>query len=70
MMSNHLDMKKLSTRWVRKLLTPIQCANRVDCCQEFLQESEVSPDNYFDCMVTGDEIWVYYYDPLSQEKAK
>ena len=65
-MSNHLDMKKLSTRWVQKLLTPIQCASRVDCCQELLQESEVNQDNYFHCIVTDDETRVYYYDPLSQ----
>ena len=31
-MSNHLDMKKVSTRWVPRLLTPIQRANRMDCC--------------------------------------
>ena len=48
-MSNHLDMKKVSTRWVPKLLTRI---NRVDCCQELLQGSEVNPDNYFHCIVT------------------
>ena len=35
-MSDNLDMKKVSTRWVSKLLTPIQRANHVDCCQELL----------------------------------
>ena len=34
--SNDLDMNKISTRWILKLLTPIQHANRVDYCQEFL----------------------------------
>ena len=33
-MSNHLGMKKVSTRWVPKLFTSIQRANPVDCCQE------------------------------------
>ena len=33
-MDNQLDMKKVCTRWLAKLLTPIQCANCVDCCQE------------------------------------
>ena len=28
-MSNHLGMKKVATRWVPKLLTPIQRANRM-----------------------------------------
>ena len=44
-MNNHMGMKKVCTRWVPKLLTPIQRANRVDCCQELLQESEVNSDN-------------------------
>ena len=69
-MSNHLAMKKVSTRWVPKLLTPIQCANRVYCCHELLQESEVNPDNYFDGIVTGDETCSYYYDPLSGQEPR
>ena len=69
-MSAHLSMKKISTRWVPKLFTPIQRANCVDCCQEFLQENEVNLDDSFDRIVTGDEIWLYYYDPLSQQEAK
>ena len=41
-----------------------------DCCQELLEESEVNSDNCFDRIVTGDETWIYCYDPLSQRKAK
>ena len=69
-MNNHMGMKKVCTRWILKLLTPIQCANRVDCCQEFLQQSEVSPDNFFHSIVTGDESWIRHYDSLRQLKAK
>ena len=54
-MNNHMGMKKVCTRCRSKLLTPIQHANRVDCCQELLQQSKVSPVNFFDCIVTGDE---------------
>ena len=54
-MNNHMSMKKICTRRVPKLLTPIQCANRMDCCQELLQQSKVNPANFFDCIVTGDE---------------
>ena len=38
-MNNYLGMKKASIRWVRKLLTSIRRTNRLDCCQELLQES-------------------------------
>ena len=70
-MSNQfLDMKEVSTRWVRKLFTPIQRANRVDCCQELLQENQVNPDNCFDRIVTGDETCLYYYDLLGEQEAR
>ena len=69
-MSVHLGMKKVCTRWVPKLLTPLQRANRVECCQELLNESEADLTNFFVRIVTGDESWVYHYDPLSQQEAK
>ena len=68
-MNNHMGMKKVCTRWVPKLLIPIQRANRVYCCQELLQQSEVNPDKIFDSIVTGDESWTHHYDPLSQLEA-
>ena len=46
-MDNQLGMKEICTQWVLKLLTPIQPANREDCFQELLQQSEVNPDNFF-----------------------
>ena len=69
-MNNHMDMKKVWTRWGPKLLIPIQSANRVDCCQELLQQSEVNPVQFFHCIVTGDESCIHHYDPLGQLEAK
>ena len=69
-MNNHMGMKKVCTRWILKLLTPIQPTNREDCCQELLQQSEVNPDNFFDFIVTGDAFWIRHYDPLSQLEAE
>ena len=45
-MNNHMGMKKVCTQWIPKSFTPIQLANRVDCCQELLQQSEVNPGNF------------------------
>ena len=56
-MNNHRGMKKVCALWILKLLTPIQHANRVDCCQDLLKHSEVNPVKSFDCIVTGDESW-------------
>ena len=69
-MDNQLDMKKVCTQWILKLLTSIQHANRVDCCQELLQQSEVNPDKFSHCIVNDDEFWIHHYDPLSQLEAK
>ena len=69
-MNNHMGMKKVCTRWIPKLFTPIQRANRVDCCQELLQQREVNPVKFLDSIVTGDESWIHHYDPLSQLEAK
>ena len=69
-MNNHMGMKKVCIRWVPKLFTPIQCANRVDCCQDLLQQSEVNPAKFFDCIVTSDESWIHHNDLLSQLEAK
>ena len=69
-MDNQLGMKKVYTRWILKLLTPIQRGNRVDCCQELLQQSEVNPVKFFDSIVTGDEFWIRHYDLLRQLEAK
>ena len=63
--NNHMDMKKVRTRWIPKLLTPIQRANHVGCCQELLQQSEVNPAKFFDCIVTGDESSIHHYDLLN-----
>ena len=68
-MNNRMGMN-VCRRWVSKFFTPIQPANRVDCCQELLQESEVNLAKFFDCIVTGDESWIHHYDPLSQLETK
>ena len=54
-MNNRIDMKKVCTQRILKLMTPIQRASRVDCCQELLQQSEVNPVKFSNCVVTGDE---------------
>ena len=69
-MNNHMGMKEVCTCWVLKLLTPIQRVNRVDCCQKLLQQSEVNPTKFFDCIVISNESWIHYYDPLSHLEAK
>ena len=46
------------------------CQSCPFCCQELLQQSEVNPVKFFDCIVTGDESWIHHYDLLSELEAK
>ena len=69
-MNTHLRMRKVYTRWVPKLLTPLQRMNRVDYCRELLQQTEASPIQFLSRIVTSDESWIYNYDPLTQVEAK
>ena len=69
-MNNHMGTKKVCTRWAPKLFTPIQRANRMDCCQELLQQSKVNLAKFSDCIITGDESWIHHYDPLASWKSR
>jgi histone-lysine N-methyltransferase SETMAR len=69
-LKNRLGMTKVCTRWVPKLLTPLQRGNRVDACKDLLHQCLPFPDSFLCRIVTGDESWIHLYDPLSQSEAK
>ena len=69
MISDYLGMKKVSMRWVTERLTPLQRANRVDCCEELLKNCNQDLTGFFSRIPPGDETRIHYYDLLSQHKA-
>ena len=62
----HLSMSKVCARWVPKMLTPDMKATRVNTSSVLLSRYNVNPENFLPRVVTGDETWVYYYDPPSK----
>ena len=62
----HLSMSKVCARWVPKMLTPDMKATRVNTSSVLLSQYNVNPENFLSRVVTGDETWVYYYDPPSK----
>ena len=52
-MSDYLGMKKVGTKWILKFFTPLPHANRVDCCEELLEEYYQNPTGLFGHLVTG-----------------
>lgn len=56
---NNLQYRKLSARWVPKMLTPEHKVKRVQCAQDFLASFEEEGEEFLDSIVTGDETWAW-----------
>jgi hypothetical protein len=57
----HLNKRKLSARWVPRLLTVDQKQNRVRCSKDNLQLFERNPLDFRCRFVTVDETWMHHY---------
>ena len=58
-----LCLSKLSVQWVPKVLCPNQLNLRSELSMVILLKIEADEDRFFDRFITGDETWVYQYDP-------
>ncbi|XP_039618307.1 protein GVQW3-like, partial [Polypterus senegalus] len=68
--SEKLDYRKLSARWVPKMLTPEHRQNCVLAAREFLQRYKIEDEAFLDSIVTGDETWVGHYTPESKRQSQ
>jgi len=64
-----LGMSKVCARWVPRMLTPFQKADRVDICKELLSWYERDVDDFCARIVTGDETWLHHWDPESKQES-
>ena len=60
---DRLGMCKLTARWVPKSLSDEQMATRASVCSALLKRFR-SKDDFLLCLVTEDETWVHYYEPV------
>ncbi|KFD56292.1 hypothetical protein M513_02747 [Trichuris suis] len=70
MLRETLGLRKLSALWVPKALREEQLVRRVNLSRELLTKTEANVTVFFDRMVTGDETWIYQYDPESKIQSK
>jgi hypothetical protein len=68
-LTDHLDMRKVCAKMVPKNLTDEQKENRQNICQELPDCLETEPD-FMDHVITGDESWVFEYDPETKRQSK
>ena len=60
---DELKFRKVCARWVPKQLTPEMKERHVGASQELLRRYEADGEAFLQCIVTGDESWVHFYEP-------
>lgn len=66
----HLEMRKLTARWVPRLLSNSQKQDRVAACRELLRMSAQLGESFWSRLITVDETWLPFYLPESKEQSK
>nr|QXJ78551.1 putative DD34D transposase [Meitanaphis flavogallis] len=65
---NNLQMRKVCAKLVPKVLTDDQRSRRLETCQELWSLCESDP-HFLDNVITGDESWVFEYDPETKRQS-
>ena len=65
-----LGLSKVSARWVPHMLTEEQKQKRVHRCHLMLDKFDGGRSNAIWDIVTGDETWVYCFDPETKQQSQ
>jgi len=64
-----LDMKKLCTRWVPRLLTADKKCTRMEISEQCLERFNKNKTVFVCRFITMDETWIHHYTPESNQKS-
>jgi len=67
-LTDHLHMQKICAKLVPKTLSVEQKANRLEICQDLMGRLKFEP-HFLDKDITGDESWVFNYDPKTERQS-
>lgn len=65
----HLKVSKVCSRWIPHFLKPEEKEVRVDWCLAMLKKYENADSKRLSEIVTGDETWIYQYDPETKRQS-
>ena len=65
---DNLDMGRISAIFVSRLLSDDLKAHRVAVCSELKQQAKDDP-NFISNTITGDDTWIYGYDPGTKQQS-
>ena len=63
-------MKKISCRWIPRLLITDNKEQRHHASRRFLSQYRREGTQFLDKIITTDETWMYLYDPQTKEQSK
>lgn len=66
----YLQVHKVSARWVPRQLTDEQKEGRVEFCQTMLQRFDEGRSRNIENIITGDETWIYMFDPETKRQSQ
>jgi histone-lysine N-methyltransferase SETMAR len=67
-LADNLNMRRISAKFVPRLLSDGQKTHRVSVCMELKQQARDDPNFIFN-VITGDETWAYGYDPETKQQS-
>ena len=68
-MTERLGMRRVSARWVPRLLTSEQMGVRVKMCQQYDKRYREEGDNFLNRVITCDETWIHFFEPESKRQS-
>ena len=69
-LNQHLDMRKLSARWVPRLLTLDQKRVRMKISRALLAQFRRNKSEFWRRLITVDETWIHHYTPETKIQSK
>jgi histone-lysine N-methyltransferase SETMAR len=67
-LADNLNMRRISAKFVPRLLSDDQKTHHVSACRELKQQARDDPNFIFN-IITGDETWVNGYDPETKQQS-
>lgn len=67
-LSDELNMSRVSARWVPRLLKPEEKERRVRASESFLRRYEEDP-GFLSRVITTDETWLHYFEPEGKRQS-
>lgn len=69
-LTDKLNMRKVSCRWIPRLLTADNKGQRVRASKKFLAQYRRLGTEFLDKIITTDETWMHLYDPETKEQSR